>query len=113
MQISRPGCLSESDALCFASYFPNEVQPVSIVEALAFGLPVLLTRWHGLPSMISPELSHLTAPHDVAALAAALPPLFDEGRFEDYRRCYFDRYTIALHCRRMREVLLSLSKAST
>ena len=100
--------LRDSDALCFASYFPNEVQPVSIVEALAFGLPVLLTRWHGLPSMIPAGLAHLAPPHDAGALAGLLPQLFDEARFTEYRRCYLENYTMAQHCRRMREALLSL-----
>jgi len=100
--------LRESDALCFASYFPNEVQPVSIVESLAFGMPVILTRWHGLPSMIPAELSHLIEPRDVTGLADRLPQLFDEERFAEYRRCYLERYTIAQHCGRMRAVLLSL-----
>jgi glycosyltransferase involved in cell wall biosynthesis len=98
------------DALCFASYFPNEVQPVSVVEALAFGMPVLLSRWHDLPAMIPDGLSHLTEPDDPAALAEALPLLFKESRFDDYRQCYLDRYTLALHCQRMKEVLLSLGK---
>ena len=102
--------LQESDTLCFASYYPNEVQPVAIVEALAFGLPVLLSRWHGLPSMLPERLAHFANPNDPASLADALPGLLDEARFEDYRRCYLERYTIALHCRRMREVLLLLKK---
>jgi glycosyltransferase involved in cell wall biosynthesis len=102
--------LRESDALCFASFFPNEVQPVSVVEALAFGMPVLLSRWHDLPSMMPAELSHLTEPDDAVSLAETLPHLFGESRFNDYRRCYLERYTLAMHCRRMKEVLLSLGK---
>jgi len=102
--------LRESDALCFASFFPNEVQPVAIVEALAFGLPVLLSRWHGLPAMVPAELAYLTAPRDAAALAEVLPQLFQENRFDAYRRCYLERYTMAQHCRRMREVLLSCGR---
>jgi glycosyltransferase involved in cell wall biosynthesis len=105
--------LRECDALCFASYFPNEVQPVSVVEALAFGMPVLLSRWHDLPAMLPAELAHLTEPDDVNSLAEALPLLLDESRFESYRRCYLDRYTLALHCQRMKGVLLSLGESKS
>jgi glycosyltransferase involved in cell wall biosynthesis len=104
--------LRESDALCFASYFPNEVQPVSVVESLAFGMPVLLSCWHDLPAMVPPELAHLTEPNDAASLAEAIPPLFEESRFESYRRSYLERYTLELHCQRMTKVLLSLGENS-
>lgn len=101
--------LSTSDALCFASYFPNEGQPVSIIEALAYGLPVLLSRWRGLPEMVPPALAHLTDPRDPASLAQALPLLLQEGRFDQYRQCYLDRYSLASHCQRMKEAFLSLT----
>ncbi|MFQ3671536.1 MAG: glycosyltransferase, partial [Verrucomicrobiia bacterium] len=39
--------LRESDCLLFPTAFPNEVQPVSIIEALAYGLPTLVTAWRG------------------------------------------------------------------
>jgi glycosyltransferase involved in cell wall biosynthesis len=96
-----------SDGLCFASYFPNEAQPVAIIEALAYGMPVLVSRWRGLPDIVPSSLAHLTDPRDPASLAAALPLLLQEGRFEEYRKCYLDRYSLAAHCRNMREAFLS------
>ena len=95
------------DALCFPSYYPNEGQPVSIIEALAYGMPVLLSRWRGLPEMVPALLAHLTEPRDPASLARALPLLLNEGRFDEYRKCYLERYSLAAHCQRMREAFLS------
>jgi glycosyltransferase involved in cell wall biosynthesis len=100
--------LRSCDALCFASYFPNEGQPVSIIEALAYGMPVLLSRWRGLPEMVPSSLAHLVEPRDPALLAQALTLLLNEGRFEEYRKCYLERYSLATHCRRMREAFLSV-----
>jgi glycosyltransferase involved in cell wall biosynthesis len=96
------------DALCFASYFPNEGQPVSVIEALAYGMPVVLSHWRGLPEMVSASLAHVTEPRDPSSLAQALPLLLNEGRFEEYRKCYLERYSLSGHCQRMREAFLSV-----
>jgi glycosyltransferase involved in cell wall biosynthesis len=101
--------LRACDALCFASFFPNEGQPVSIIEALAYGMPVLLSRWRGLPEMVPSPLAHLAEPRDPASVAQALPQLLNEGRFEDYRQVFLDRYLLASHCRRLREAFLSVN----
>jgi glycosyltransferase involved in cell wall biosynthesis len=100
--------LRTCDALCFASHFPNEGQPVSIIEALAYGMPVLLSRWRGLPGMVPSPLAHLAEPRDAASVAQALPLLFDEGRFAEFRQVFLDRYSLASHCRGMREAILSV-----
>ena len=98
--------LRTCDALCFASHFPNEGQPVSIIEALAYGMPVLLSRWRGLPGMVPSPLAHLAEPRDAASVAMFLPLLFDEGRFAEFRQVFLDRYSLASHCRGMREAIL-------
>jgi len=103
--------LREADAVCFASYFPNEGQPVAVIEALAYGLPVLLSRWRALSEMISPALACLVDPADSSSLAEALPLLFLEGRFEEYRKYYLDHYTLITHCDRLRTALLSVAPA--
>ena len=101
-----------SDALCFASYFLNEAQPVSVIEALAYGMPVLLSRWRGLPDIVPASLAHLAEPRDPVSLARALPLLLTEKRFEEYRKCYLERYSLAVHCQGMREAFLSLDYRS-
>jgi len=101
--------LRASDALCFPSYFPNEGQPVAVIEALAYGLPVLLSRWRALPEIISPSLAYLVEPADPDALAKALPHLFLESRFEEYRKYYLEHYTLAMHGAQLRAALFSVS----
>ena len=57
--------------------------------------------------MVPALLAHLTEPRDPASLARALPLLLNEGRFDEYRKCYLERYSLAAHCQRMREAFLS------
>ena len=44
--------LSEADLFVLPSYYPWEGQPISIIEALAFGLPVIATRYRGIPDLV-------------------------------------------------------------
>ena len=46
--------LREADLFCFPTFYPNENQPVNLIEAMAFGLPVLTTRWRSLPEIFPP-----------------------------------------------------------
>lgn len=102
--------LREADAFCFASYYPNEGQPVSVIEALAYGLPVVLTRWRSLPEMIPSPLAHQVEPADPAALADALVALGEENRFEEFRKLYLGHYTEAVYCGLLREAFLLLER---
>jgi glycosyltransferase involved in cell wall biosynthesis len=45
--------LREADIFCFPTFYPNENQPVNLIEAMAFGLPVLTTRWRSLPELFT------------------------------------------------------------
>ena len=51
----------------------NEGTPVSVIEAMATGCPVVATRVGGLPDLIRPgETGYLVPPGDARAMATAL-----------------------------------------
>jgi glycosyltransferase involved in cell wall biosynthesis len=65
----KTGLLREADLFCFPTYFANENQPVNLIEAMAFGLPILTTRWRSLPEMFPanyPGLVSVRAPEQVS-----------------------------------------------
>jgi glycosyltransferase involved in cell wall biosynthesis len=89
--------LRESDCLCLPTRYPAEGQPLVLLEAMAWDLPIVATRWAAIPDTLPPE-ARLVAPGDVAQLAAALvhlrasPPA--PGTF---RQHYLARFTAEQH----------------
>ena len=100
-----PSALAEHDVLILPSYFGSEGYPGIVIEALQCGLPVIATRWGGIPEVIEDGTSGLlVAPKSVRALREAIarlagdPELYDrlcEGarrRGEFFRsRAWYDR----------------------
>src|SRR5260221_2626946 len=65
------GVLGELDVFCLSS--DSEGLPVSLLEALAPGLPVVATKVGGVPDVVArTESGWLSPPGDVAAFTAAL-----------------------------------------
>ena len=62
--------LRSADMFCFPTFYPNENQPVNLIEAMAFGLPVLTTRWRSLPEVFPegyPGLVDVRSPEQIAS----------------------------------------------
>lgn len=81
--------LQRSHALASASYL--ETFGVTVIEALACGLPVVATRSGGPEEIVTPESGAIVEPGDVPALAAALADVY-----RSYER--FDRSAIRADC---------------
>jgi glycosyltransferase involved in cell wall biosynthesis len=68
--------LREADLFCFPTYYQNENQPVNLIEAMAYGLPIITTRWRSLPELLPAGnlgLVDICAPEQIAdALVASL-----------------------------------------
>jgi glycosyltransferase involved in cell wall biosynthesis len=59
-----------ADLFCFPSFFNCEAFPVVLLEAMAWGLPILSTKWRGIPSIVDDGVNgFLVDPHDAVALA--------------------------------------------
>jgi glycosyltransferase involved in cell wall biosynthesis len=108
--------LLNADVLVFPSRYERENVPLVIIEAMACGLPVVATRWRGIPSLVTDgETGYLVEPGDTESIADHLSSLRNDGelleRFgrnaaEDYAK----RLTLYQHVQAMVRVLSEAAK---
>jgi glycosyltransferase involved in cell wall biosynthesis len=68
----RDRLLRAADIFCFPSYYPHEGQPAVLLEALALDLPIVATRWRGIPENLPTEHVYGVEPQAPAQIAAQL-----------------------------------------
>ena len=100
--------LADSDCLCMPTHYPHEGQPLVLLEALAYDLPVIATRWHAIPETLPPE-AMLVEPGDTEALAGALVWLREHMPSAGVSRAPFlANFTTKAHLNRLAGSLLTL-----
>lgn len=97
-----------SDCLCFPTYYRAENSPSVLVEAMAFGLPVITTRWRGLDEMLPPGYTGLVDLRSPDQIAARLRQLMQEDYDDSLRRKFEGSYTDDVFARNIRVALLGL-----
>lgn len=93
--------LRESDCLLFPSTFPTEVQPVSVIEALAWGLPCAVYDWRSVGELLEDTGLPCVPPHRIPELTAALEQCAAYADFNRCRRRYLDQHHIDAFLRGM------------
>jgi glycosyltransferase involved in cell wall biosynthesis len=89
--------LREADLFLFPTRYLGENQPVNLIEAMGFGLPIVTTRWRSLPEMLPPDYSGLVNDQDADALAAAMLKILGEKSGEGVRQHFAGRFTLKHH----------------
>jgi len=104
----------DTDIFCFPSHFEAEVNPVVLLEALEYSIPIVTTRWRGIPMIVADRMNGLLVPpQDPEAVADAVEELVKDpalrvelGRAG--RRIFEERYTLARHLHHMEQAFLRL-----
>lgn len=97
-----------SQCLCLPTRYPAEGQPLVLLEAMAYDLPIVATRWAGIAAMLPPA-ALLVEPGDDRALAAALTELARRPPpAGTLRRHYLAHYTVPAHLAALAAALRSL-----
>jgi glycosyltransferase involved in cell wall biosynthesis len=103
--------LQEADLFCFPTYYENENQPVNLIEAMAFGLPILTTRWRSIPELFPanyPGLVEIRSPEQIGrALIGLLPNETGEG----FRDIFLRDFTLARHLSGLAEAFKQVEAA--
>lgn len=95
----------EADVFLFPTYFANEGQPLNLIEALAYGLPCVTTRWRSIPEYFRADYPGLCVPRDVPALAQALHSVVEHVDGRGLRLEYEQRFAVGPHLRCLAEAM--------
>jgi glycosyltransferase involved in cell wall biosynthesis len=104
--------LREADLFCFPTRYIGENQPVNLIEAMAFGLPIVTTRWRSLPEMLPPNYPGLVDSQSPEQITAALLRLIHERSGEVARENFLGRFTIECHLENLARAFHSLETAA-
>lgn len=100
--------LLEADLLCFPSHWEN--QPVSVIEALAYGLPIAISRLPSVIEMLPAGYKGVADIADVHQLAAALIQLLSYDDFSGLRQHFVSRFTLERFASNLAGVLRSVEQ---
>lgn len=68
----KSSLLRSTDIFCFPSYYPHEGQPAVLLEALAHDLPIVTTRWRGIPEGLPSPHVYFVEPRSPGQIASQL-----------------------------------------
>ena len=89
--------LREADLFLFPTQYLGENQPVNLIEAMAFGLPIVTTRWRSLPEMLPPDYPGLVSGQDPAEIADTILKVLAAKSGEQVRAHFIGRFTMEHH----------------
>nr|WP_240893959.1 glycosyltransferase family 4 protein [Limisphaera ngatamarikiensis] len=93
--------LREADLMCFPTFYPAESFGLVIVEALAFGLPVVTTRYRSIAEVLPPEYPGVVPSRNPAAVTEALARQMWADDFVGLRRHFLNQFTLEKHLERL------------
>ena len=89
--------LSNADLFLFPTRYYGENQPVNLIEAMAFGLPIVATRWRSLPEMLPENYPGLVNSQDPAGIAPVVLKVLLDRNNESLRRHFNQQFTMERH----------------
>jgi glycosyltransferase involved in cell wall biosynthesis len=102
--------LREADLFCFPTYYENENQPVNLIEAMAFGLPILTTRWRSLPELFPNNYAGLVDIRSPEQIANVMPALMTGEAGDGFREIFLRHYTIERHLSGLADAFNSIDR---
>jgi glycosyltransferase involved in cell wall biosynthesis len=109
--LKKEMALREADLFCFPTRYSAENQPVTLIEAMAFGLPIVTTHWRSIPEMFPPGYPGLVADQSTGPIADALLALMTRDNGEYLREHFLSRFTLERHLANLAEALRSVETA--
>jgi glycosyltransferase involved in cell wall biosynthesis len=93
----KTALLREADMFLFPTRYLGENQPVNLIEAMAYGLPLVTTRWRSLPEMLPPNYPGLVDGQNPTEIAAAILTVLATKSGEQAREHFMNHFTLEQH----------------
>ena len=97
-----------ADAFILASYYEFEAHPVSLVEAMAHGLPIIVTRWRILPELFPAGYEGLVDTKSPLQIADRLEGFLGRTDEAGLRDRFLQHFTRKAFGEKIRTALLAL-----
>ena len=102
----------ESDCFCFPTYFHAESFGLVLVEAMAFGLPIVATRWRSLPELFPTGYPGLVDARSPDRVAEAMQDLTSKQSGGSLRDIFVRRFTLQTHLSTLAEALWTVERSA-
>ena len=103
--------LRNADIFCFPSYYPAEGQPASLMEALAFGLPIITTRWRAIPAMLPENYPGLVDIKSPGQIAEKLRLVCASDLAPSLRERFLNHFTLERHLANIADAIRSVDNS--
>jgi glycosyltransferase involved in cell wall biosynthesis len=100
--------LTQADIFCFPTYYLAENQPGTLIEAMAYGLPIVTTRWRSIPEMLPENYPGLVDPKSPGQIASALRLMAASDFTGALRELFLQRFTLEQHLADMAATIRSI-----
>ena len=100
---------SRSDCLCFPTYYHAESFGLVLIEAMAYGLPIVATRWRSLPELLPNDYPGLVDTRSPDQLAETLITLVLHQTGEALRGLFLSHFTLEQYLKNLAEALRSVN----
>ncbi len=100
--------LAVADVFCFPTYYLAENQPGNLIEAMAYGLPIVTTRWRSIPEMLPENYPGLVDPKSPHQIAGALRRVAASDFTGPLRELFLRNFTLEQHLAHMAAAIRSI-----
>lgn len=100
----------DSDCFCLPTYYPAESFGLVLVEAMAYGLPVVTTNWRMIPELLPPGYAGIVPPRAPEQIATALIAMAQQDYDPSLRAHFLKNFTEERFAENIRAALRQLGE---